>query len=354
MSGMQKAAEFKPLTNRSATADTTGPRFKLPDDGFVQVVPKGAAPNELADGTPIIQLVDDEALTAMFNRAIAQGGEVLIDYEHFSHESDKATDAAAWLPLEKDTLQIRDDGLYGKPRWSDDGEKAVTGGRLRHISPEFPQDSALLVNVSGKVYRPLAVTGFGLTNRPGFRRHAKPLSNSDRSNKPGANPQQDDMHKSILALALGLAETELDKLDEPTLRNRAQALKDNAAKAATLEAANKARQEKEADDFMKTNEAVLKNRSQKVRDTVRSQFLADADLAKELVAGMSASDTTQHRAGYKPLHNREQTDQPKPEDKRAEALAQKRSAHANSLRNRDKGISWAAAWEEAVQAYPDE
>jgi phage I-like protein len=114
---VQNTAVFKPLTNRSA--DSTSATFALPADRFVQLVPKGEAPNVLEEGKStkrIIQVVDEEALGQIMSKLLNRGGEMLIDDEHHSHDLDKSTDANGWQLLNKDTLQVREDGLYGDPR----------------------------------------------------------------------------------------------------------------------------------------------------------------------------------------------------------------------------------------------
>lgn len=346
---------FKAITNRSR--GTAAQRFSLPEDGFVQLAPLGTAPNVRGDDKPILQVVDKEALQSMYNRAVAQGGEMLVDFEHFSHEADKPTDAAAWLPLDADHLQLRDDGLYGKPRWSDDGEAAVTGGRLRYISPEFPDDDAVLAHLGGKKYRPLQLSGLGLTNRPGFRRHARPLTNSGRGD-PAPEPTTTNMHKDILALALGLTVEELDKLDEATLRQRAQALKDKAAGAATAETELAAIKNREADAFMAEHDKVIP-KNDAVRSHLRDTFLRNRALADGIVAGFredddGMTDAERERAGRKPLHNRETAKPPVDAGTAKEAmLATKRSNLANKMLANREHSNWAAAWEAATREIPE-
>lgn len=342
---MQKAAQFQPLTNRS----TNGARFALPEDGFICLVPLGSAPIKRGNGASIIQLVDAEALAAMYNRAVEEGGEWMIDFEHFSHDPSKGTDAAAWVPKDAESLQNRDDGLYGKPRWSNDGDEAVTGGKLRFISPEFPDDDALLQNVSARTFRPLAVVGFGLTNRPNFRNTSKPLTNSDRLNLSDNNEPNKTMHKTLLALALGLTETELDGMDEPTLKAKVQAMLD--AKAAAEKAAADAvtLNNKQADAFILTHAKVLTNAE--VSNVVRETFLKNRTAAEAMVACMTPAETLtaeeQARAAKTPLHNRGKAEVPAAADAAAAVLANKRGAYAHGLLANKSAPNWNAAWARA-------
>lgn len=347
--GVNKAAAFKPLTNRSTVgASAIGePRFTLPEDGFICLVPLGSAGIIRGNGAKIIQQVDTEALTAMLNRALEEGGEWMVDFEHFSHDPAKPTDAAAWVPKEAESLQNRDDGLYGKPRWSSEGDAAVTGGKLRFISPEFPDDDALLQNVSGRTFRPLAVVGFGLTNRPNFKSASRPLTNSDRLNLSDNNPNK-TMHKILLALALGLTETEIDGMDEPALKAKVQAMLD--AKAAADKAAADAvtLNNKQADEFIKTHAKILTNAD--VSKVVRDAFLVNRAAAEAIVTGMTAADElspeAKARAAKAALHNRATAEAPVV-DAAAEVLANKRSAYAHGLLANKSATSWNAAWARA-------
>ena len=347
------AANFKPLTNRSADAATSGGvRFALPEDGFVQLVPLGSAPNVRGNGQRIIQLVDAEALASMHEFLMNRGGELLIDFEHFSHELDKPTDAAAWLPCDAEHLQNRADGLYGKPRWSAEGEAAVTGGKLRFISPEFPGESALLKNVEGRVFRPLAVTGFGLTNRPGFRRDAKPLTNSGRPPRPADNPEVTNMHKMLLALALGLPESEIDNLDEAALRQKVEAMKQQLMEAEKAAAELKKTEEASADAFMNKYKDLPPLKNKAVAAHLRSTFLSNRDVAEGIAQGWQddgdgMTEAERERAGKKPLHNREKTvTQPVTRDGET-------ALHNRALAYRDKhGVTYEQA-RTACRSVPD-
>ncbi|MES2596066.1 MAG: phage protease [Verrucomicrobiota bacterium] len=348
---MPVASLFKHLTNRTADSGKGSAKFALPEDGFIQMVPKGTAPNVRHNGEKILQLVDDAALVSMFNRLLEQGGEILVDFEHFSHDPTNATDAAAWVPCDSEHLQNRADGLYGRPRWSEDGEAAVTGGRLRFISPEFPDTPETLVNVEGKTWRPLAVTGFGLTNRPGFRSQSKALTNSDRP-EPADKPTH-PMHQALLALALGLPETEVAKLDETTLRNRVQVLTNRIKEADAAAEAAKKKEEAEADAFMKKHEGLAPLKNKAVSDNLRTLFLNNREAAEELVkgfqpAGDGLTDAERERANRKSLHNRENATTP-PANDADEKRARKINAKANQILANREEPTWATAFQRAKQ-----
>lgn len=156
-------------------------QFRHPADGWYHIEPRGQHPNTTAG---VVQLIDEEAvreIVATFNRdaengTLSHGGEMLIDHEHFSHDSNKETRAFGWL----NRLQARADGIYGRIRWSKTGREAVDGGDYRFFSTEYDPDCCEEVPGEGdrraRQLRPLALAGLTLTNRPN-NRGAKPITN---------------------------------------------------------------------------------------------------------------------------------------------------------------------------------
>jgi Mu-like prophage I protein len=140
--------------------------FKHPSDGWYMIEPKGEHPNAAAG---VIQVIDDEATTAIVNRFNAEatastlrhGREMLIDHEHFKDQGDQETRAYGWLTQ----LQNRADGIYGKVRWTGTGKAAVDGGDYRFFSTEYsPKDLKVLNDGKVKRVRPLRLDGLTLTN----------------------------------------------------------------------------------------------------------------------------------------------------------------------------------------------
>ena len=356
---MQNIATFKPLTNR---ATTRGGKFTLPDDGFVMLVPKGEAPNVMDDGSKegkrIIQVVDDAALTSIMHKLLNRGGEMLMDTDHHSHELDKTTEANGWQPLEADLLQNRADGLYGDPRWSTKGLANVEGGVLRFISPEFGTSN--LQPLGGDRYRVTEVTGLALTNRPGFKRLQKPLTNRDADDGIEEKANTNTMHKAALAAHLGITESDIDKLDESTLKNRLQSIKVQAAKAESATTELNTLKNREADEFLKLHERVIPANDDLKKD-LREIFLKNRETAQVMVDGFTAAGGKEltaeqkARAEKKPLFNRETAKGPPDADaqKAADtARASKVSGRAQELCNREKGLSWSAAFRRADAEIP--
>jgi phage I-like protein len=162
---------LKPLLNRGADG-----AYKLPEDGFYQVIPYGEFAHK---PTGLMQIVDNKAgkaILAAFKadkdaKAKADDpGILLCDYDHFSGDAKLPSKASGWI----EDLQNRDDGIYAKIRWTPEGEKAVTSGDYRYPSPSFKPDE--IEWIDNKTIRPLRLDRVGITNDPNMKT-IKPLSN---------------------------------------------------------------------------------------------------------------------------------------------------------------------------------
>ena len=165
--------------------------FQHPGDGWYQIEALGTHPNRAAG---VVQVVDDEAAQAIvsrFNAAAAagqlrHGNELLIDHEHFSGEQDQESRAYGWLQ----ELQNREDGIYGRIRWTATGKAAVDGGDYRFFSTEYaPADLQKIANADDthentktrkglQPVRPLRLDGLTLTNMNN-NRGQKPITNRE-------------------------------------------------------------------------------------------------------------------------------------------------------------------------------
>lgn len=294
-------ASFKPLANRKTVDGAVV--YEIAEDGFIQLVPKGRAPNALEDGTPIMQVVDDAAIRAMYNNATMIGGRVLIDDEHFSRDPSKSTDAQAWVEFSAETLQARPDGLYGKPDFTPTGLAVIKNGIKLFISPEFPAPpSKGIEQISPGVFRPLSVVGFGLTNRPNFRT-AKPLANRDTKPQP---TNLRTMLKPHVAALFGVTETELDGLNEEALKNRFKTVTESIAAGSQAAKDLQTLQNRQADEFITANDGALP-KDEATRKHLRETFLTNRGVAESMVNAFKAVNLGPGvaRGERKPLHNRE-------------------------------------------------
>jgi phage I-like protein len=147
---------------------------------------------------------------------------MLIDHEHFKHDSNKETRAFGWLTK----LENREDGLYGQIRWSTTGKEAVDGGDYRFFSTEYDPKNLTVLNKEAKTVRPTALDGLTLTNQPN-NRGGRPITNSDRNPapQPADNPKQKTMKLIAASLGLSADASENAIVDELVrLQNRAAQL----------------------------------------------------------------------------------------------------------------------------------
>lgn len=209
------------------------PDFSHPADGWYQIEPKGEHPNRAAG---VVQVIDEEAMQSIvdqFNQDAAggklrHGSEMLIDHEHFSDQPDKETRAYGWLV----ELQLREDGIYGRVRWSKTGKEAVDGGDYRFFSTEYAPGDCVecrgTANGTGTAegdaaagdagdegssldtrhdplprVRPLRLDGLTLTNMNN-NRGQKPITNRE-PNEPADKPKTGIKHMNTIATKLGLA-----------------------------------------------------------------------------------------------------------------------------------------------------
>ena len=150
--------------------------FKTDPGGWIHIAPFGEHPHSCG----VVQVIDRKACDAMVAaleaRRVKEGetfAGVLLDYDHFSMDTDKPSEAAGWIV----ELAVRDDGLWGRVRWTDTGLKAVEGGRYRLVSAVFPGVNELeVVDEKLNKRRPLELRSCALTNEPNIK-GAKPIAN---------------------------------------------------------------------------------------------------------------------------------------------------------------------------------
>lgn len=284
---------MKPILNAS---------FELPSDGWVQLVPRGEFPVRFG-GRRLIQVCDQvgaDGMVAAFNRAACREdfAGVLVDYDHFSDDSDHSTEAAGWIV----GIQNRADGVYAKIRWTDNGEAAVRGGRFRFLSPVFlPRHCDAIANSADRI-RPMEVDRAALTNDPNMRT-IRPISNRaglDPETEPadpgeqtpgntGREESEMDYKAQLLAL-LGLAPEATDEEITAAIEAKQTAAAEMEAETAKLEnraataehelaELRRADLEKQVDADLAANAGKIQN-----RDMWRERLLADREGTLKLLA----------------------------------------------------------------------
>jgi hypothetical protein len=202
--------------------------FEMPADGWYQLAPFGEFLHAVAG---VVQVVDEEACTAMAARfaadaAVANFAGLLVDFDHFSLDGERRTEAAGWImgleyrgpraeggnlkpefgkPGDETAKNAKDAnrdgkdgpssfpsgttarqspadaGLWAKIRWSDVGEEAVKGGRYRFLSPVWARSDCVDLgtdpaNGRDRV-RPVRLLNAAVTNDPNLK-GLRALSNS--------------------------------------------------------------------------------------------------------------------------------------------------------------------------------
>lgn len=197
---MNEQPALTPLFNRAA--DGT---FKLPEDGWFHLVPKGRFPIAGPEG-PMVQVIDDRAVERMLNRFAEEAKApnfpgILIDYDHFSYDLDKSSVAAGWVR----ELKNRENGIWGRIEWTPKGQQSLKDGEYRFVSPVWDgRDVEVLAGRANKEVRPVRVETFGLVNKPNLRGMV-PLSNRDLSGRevPATDGPEKKQMKQVSA-KLGL------------------------------------------------------------------------------------------------------------------------------------------------------
>ena len=370
--------------------------FELPEDGWYQLAPLGEFPH---GGAGINQIIDAEAcsrMVAAFENSRSQSENfpgLLIDFDHFSLDAEKHSEAAGWItdlkfvppvpqasslpqsaspPTTTNRQPSTGDspsGLFASIRWSDTGEAAVKGGRYRFLSPVWAR--ADCEELDENRLRPIRLLNAAVTNDPNLK-GILPLSNRSTGDPLGRPPfenassyKQSDLTPEELMKAI--VNALLKKLDLPpeadaeviqsaienitppgeveALLNRAEAAE---TKIADLE---KAQLEADADAFLDEHAAVIEN-----RDEVRARFIENRTLTESLFKTLKppapqTPDSKLPAPRPKPLHNR---------DSKIKAThnrdAQPESeAHAVKIRNRaseimkDQGVPYTDAFRRAEQ-----
>lgn len=160
-----KLKNYGVLMDFSYDPDKLKNRFTLPLDGFIHLVPLGDYPHPAG----IVQVIDEEAVNSMAaNFASRAAGDanfpgILLDFDHFSDNPDAESRAAAWI----DDIQVRHDGLWGKPKWTGTGERAVTSGEYRLVSPTWNKSDC--EELGDDRCRPMILDSVALTNNPNMK-----------------------------------------------------------------------------------------------------------------------------------------------------------------------------------------
>lgn len=324
--------------------------FKLPEDGWYQVAPYGEirAPMEIEgrdEPVEVVQVLNRaaaERIVARFREEAKQPNfpGLLIDYDHFSHDTEKSSAAAGWMV----ELEAREDGLWAKHRWSDEGETALKGGRYRLFSPVF--GFAPRTYQRGERVEPAALLRGALTNDPRFKGMV-PLSHRQGEPLASTHSTGDTMdYKAKLLALLGLPATATDAEIEAALgtagetMNKGKSYDSVKNRADQLEAQQI---ERDLDDAGLQGEA---------RESAKVVLTKNRAEGVKLLAALKKPES-----GYTRTHNRGSAKPPgaaATEDAatKAEEARAARIANRAAQIQRERKLPYSTAWAQAEAAEP--
>ncbi len=234
--------------------------FTLPADDWFHIAPLG----EFEHASGVRQVIDGAACNAMVSNFAKDAATpnfpgLLVDFDHFSHSSERTSAAAGWImALRAESEPAKAPGLWAQIRWSDLGETAVRGGRYRLVSPVWNRSDCEVVDGEENKVRPLRLSRVALTNDPNLK-GLVPLTNRTEAKEETMD------YKSKLLELLGL---KAEATDEQIV-TAADAL---LAEAKNLQQRYAALLAERVDDDLLEFTAVVGD-----VETVRSQLLANRE-----------------------------------------------------------------------------
>lgn len=324
--------------------------FQPPADGWYHLARPGDIPHA---SSGLVQVVDQAALLSIVNRFKADAADagdrfagLLVDFDHFSLDTDKPSEAAGWIM----DLQNRADGLWAQIRWSDTGEAAVTGGRYRFLSPVWNRSDC--EELGDKRIRPLRITNAAVTNDPNFKglcplSNRRNVKNSASSDKPENNIEEPMDYKANLIKLLGLGADAADADIEAAIAAKQAAVaneKSEAEKKETEEEVNRLRnrvKDLEAAALTQKVDATLNEFAGVItnREDVKAGLMANFDGTLKVLRGMKTAALPNRRDGKMPAGDAE--------DPAARSQAAQIRNRAKEIQASNRGLSFTAAFQMA-------
>ncbi len=330
--------------------------FELPADGWFHLAPSG---EHIHPATGVTQVIDDAALQAIcaqFEAASSLPGfsGALIDYDHFSYDPRRPSEAAGWIvALKAETGPTPQPGLWARIRWTPEGRSAVEAGRYRFLSPVWLAGDCETLDAAGrKRLRPLRLDSAGLTNNPNLKDLAplsnrnSPFENQFHSNITLNNQDKDSMkNMQNIHQALGLspeAAEEQAVTEIVQLKNRATAA-ESRIRALTEE--NQALAALRADADLER----FQNRfSPAARDKWRAALLANRQATLELLESLPVPASLPNTQA--PQHLRAATKTPDSRPLANRAAEQRQAVLEYKSRHQ---CGWQQAWDALRSQTPE-
>lgn len=267
------------MKNQDETMKT---EWKMAEDGWFQVSPFGEFRNRVGK-RDIVMVMDREGLEAQASalkaRAAEEGekfGGLLVNQDHLcvaaETRAESPTTAMGWIM----DLEVREDGLWARAKWSAEGERLIGGGVYKFVSGEWNLENA--EDLGGERVRLRELTGCALTNQPllpGLAPLCCRAVGDDFKNTEPENPAERNANMDKLKELLGLP---ADASDEQVAEAVGQLLE--AKKALEAEKADAA-----AEEFVKANAGKIGN-----AEAVKAAFKRDPEGTKTLLAALKVPE----------------------------------------------------------------
>jgi hypothetical protein len=347
----------------------------LDPSGWLHLIAFGRVPVDIetADGRNVhlVQVYDRDGVQTIVNNfrsmqeqqsAAGRWSGLLLDWDHFSSDTDKTSEAAGWIM----DVEMRDDGLWGRIDWSEKGREAVVGKAYKFASVTHSLADAEMMG-DGDI-RPLSIKKAALTNEP-RNRLLKPYdvelvnravqksvddqkeadSLTTQADSAGAENAQEVVmdYKAAIIEFLGIP---ADSSDEAI----SAALLAHKSKMGEMEDAMK-KQMDEMQSGYASKEEQMQNRIKALETALvesdmieHKDVIANADTIREALLKNRDATLAVLKSVAKPsgklLHNRGAGPVKAGTDAQLDAV--------NELRNRDK-ISFDEAWDRARREKPE-
>lgn len=167
--------------------------------------------------------LDVASASLLIGRSKDRSTDIVVDYEHqtlLTDQNGKPAPAAGWIKPE--TLEYRDDGLYGVISWTAAAKAAIDSDEYRYLSPVFSYDP--------NTRNPLELLHVALTNTPAINGGDVSALAAARAAQTDVSEEDDPMDLKKIAEALGLK----PDADETAVMDGIAALRSGADQLAVL------------------------------------------------------------------------------------------------------------------------
>jgi hypothetical protein len=184
----------------NAHSDSLPNQFTLLQEDWVQLSPFGDFPH-----TRGLQRVDRTAadgMVAQFNSFRARLGRLFggvpfyVGHPDLPSSSDVVDRKAYGWIME---VEAREDGFYGRVKWSDAGMELLRNAHYKYLSP-FWEAREIGQENGRRIYRPIALISAGLTNQPNIP--VRPLANSNPEGRAGREAPVSDPYRCGIPLRI--------------------------------------------------------------------------------------------------------------------------------------------------------